>query len=310
MHSAVLKYIDYVARYGSIRRAAGALNVASSAVNRQILNLEAEVGTPLFERIGGGVRPTPAGDYVIRHARRTLVEWERALTDISALSGKISGDVKVLAISAVTVQVLPHAAATLSRQHPFISLRIAEVDPGDNDREMRAALPDVAVLFTDRRHREYELIERVPMKIGAIMRRDHPLACRTEVSLTECASYPVTLLDGPWALSAVAESEFQKTGARFRAIFTTNSLMMSKQAVRAGLCLGFYTPTGFMDELRSGELVHVPLCERELAATEWGLFVHRSRAASPAIRAVARVLSTEFEALRASLKTLYPGRES
>lgn len=310
MHSAVLRYIDYVARFGSIRRAAAALNVASSAVNRQILNLEAEVGTPLFERLGSGVRPTPAGDYVIRHARRTLMEWEGTLSNISALSGNISGEVRLLVISAITVRLLPRAIESLSLAHPFISVRVEEVDPNDTAQQMRNALPDIAILFTDRRHREYEVVSRVPMKLGAIMRADHPLAQRSAVTLTECAAHPVALLDGPWALSTVAETEFLKTGARFNAVVMTNSLMLSKKTMAAGLCIGFFTPAGFIDELRSGELVHVPLSEQELATTEWGLFVHRSRAASPAIRAVARVLSDGFETLRNDIKTLAARPES
>jgi DNA-binding transcriptional LysR family regulator len=89
----------------------------------------------------------------------------------------------------------------------------------------------------------------------------------------------------------------------------TNSLLLTKKAITAGLCIRFYTPTGFIDELRSGELVHVPLSEEELAGTEWGLFVHRSRATSPAIRAVTRVLSEGFEALRSDIGTLVAGTE-
>ena len=62
MHAAVLRYFDHVARHGSIRKAADALAVASSAVNRQILRLEDEMGVALFERGRSGVRPTPAGE--------------------------------------------------------------------------------------------------------------------------------------------------------------------------------------------------------------------------------------------------------
>ena len=69
MHAVVLRYLDHVARLGSIRRAAEALNVASSAVNRQILKLEAEIVAALFERRGNGVRLTPAGLMLARRAR-------------------------------------------------------------------------------------------------------------------------------------------------------------------------------------------------------------------------------------------------
>src|SRR5262245_32945798 len=49
--SPFIRYFDEVARQGSIRRAADRLNVAPSAVNRQILKLEDELGAPLFERL-------------------------------------------------------------------------------------------------------------------------------------------------------------------------------------------------------------------------------------------------------------------
>ena len=62
MHAIVLKYLEEVARRGSIRKASRALNVASSAINRQILKLEEELGTPLFQRLPAGMRLTPAGE--------------------------------------------------------------------------------------------------------------------------------------------------------------------------------------------------------------------------------------------------------
>ncbi|MBN9069927.1 MAG: LysR family transcriptional regulator [Rhizobiales bacterium] len=108
MHAAVLRYIDQVARMGSIRRAASALNVASSAVNRQILKLEADLGTPLFERVGNGVRPTVAGEFVIRHARDTLAKWQSTCLEVSALSGDIQGEVRVVTIPSPIVRLLPH----------------------------------------------------------------------------------------------------------------------------------------------------------------------------------------------------------
>ncbi len=62
LHSRMLRYLDEVARCGSIRQAAERLNVASSAINRQILALEAELGTPIFHRFAAtaAARPPPA----------------------------------------------------------------------------------------------------------------------------------------------------------------------------------------------------------------------------------------------------------
>ncbi|MEJ0071623.1 MAG: LysR family transcriptional regulator [Pseudomonadota bacterium] len=61
IHASAIRYFDAVRRAGSIRAAARQLNVASSAVNRQILNLEAEIGTTLFSRLSAGLKLTAAG---------------------------------------------------------------------------------------------------------------------------------------------------------------------------------------------------------------------------------------------------------
>ena len=68
----VLNYVDAVARYGSIRKAADALNIASSALNRQILDLEMDLGAPLFERLPRGVRVTSAGEAFLVYARLVI----------------------------------------------------------------------------------------------------------------------------------------------------------------------------------------------------------------------------------------------
>ncbi|MGY4290022.1 DNA-binding transcriptional LysR family regulator [Bradyrhizobium sp. LM2.7] len=61
-HSPSIQYFHAVRRTGSIRAAARVLNVASSAVSRQILKLEQEVGSPLFERNARGLTLTTVGD--------------------------------------------------------------------------------------------------------------------------------------------------------------------------------------------------------------------------------------------------------
>src|SRR5271163_925606 len=77
IHAASLRYFDAVRSAGSIREAARRLNVASSAVNRQILGLEAEVGVKLFERLSAGLRLTAAGEIVAHHVIGLLHDAER-----------------------------------------------------------------------------------------------------------------------------------------------------------------------------------------------------------------------------------------
>src|SRR5882757_246157 len=77
LHSRLLKYLDEVARVGSIRKASVRLNVASSAINRQILALENKLGAPIFERMPRRLRLTATGEVLIAHVRETLKGHQR-----------------------------------------------------------------------------------------------------------------------------------------------------------------------------------------------------------------------------------------
>ena len=304
MHAAVLRYIDQVARYGSIRRAAGVLNVASSAVNRQILKLEDEMGVPLFERVGNGVRPTAAGDYLIRHARETIARWQSVQVEIASLSGDIHGEVRILSIPSPLVRLLPRSIERTAKVHPNVTFRVIDASPTDQLEEMRARRPDVAVLFVDQRRRGYHIAARIRSRLGTMMRPDHPLASRKEVTLTDCAAHPVIMLSDPWLLDATAETEFSQSGAQFRATLKTNSLSMTKDMLKAGVGIAFFTPTGFVEELKAGELVCVPLAEPDLSSSEIALLIHRERQSWPAVRALTSRLIEEFESLQRDLNEI------
>ena len=82
LHSRVLRYIDEVARLGSIRAAGERLNVAPSAINKHVLQLEEAIGEPLFERLPRGLRLTPAGEILLAHVRRTIKEYSQVEAEI------------------------------------------------------------------------------------------------------------------------------------------------------------------------------------------------------------------------------------
>lgn len=72
-------------------RGGAAEGVASSAVNRQILKLEAEIGVPLFERFASGITLTSAGEALARHVLVVLQDLKRARSDIEGLEDARAG---------------------------------------------------------------------------------------------------------------------------------------------------------------------------------------------------------------------------
>src|SRR5260370_11170022 len=194
MHAAVLRYFDHVARLGSIRRAADQLHVASSAVNRQIIKLEEEIGTPLFERLRSGVRLTQAGELLLRHARETLSDFERTRVEIAGLSGTVMGHVRIVCLESLLLRFMPQVVAELAAAHPQIRLTVFGIDPGDTAEEMRSGRNDFGVLFMDRRIRGVDVSTTFVTSRGAVMRPRHPLPPRRSLTFTDSAPYPVCML--------------------------------------------------------------------------------------------------------------------
>ena len=94
-HLRFLRYIDEIARVGSIRQAAERLHVAPSAVNRRLQDLEAELGTPIFERLPRGMRLTAAGELFIDYVRSRAAALEQVRSNIEALRGLRRGTVRI-----------------------------------------------------------------------------------------------------------------------------------------------------------------------------------------------------------------------
>jgi len=301
MHAAALRYVDEVARAGSIRRAAELLNVASSAVNRQILKVEREIGTALFERRSSGVRPTPAGEALLRHVRETMADYQRARAEIAGIAGVVSGEVRIIALESLMLRFMPRMVAELSSRYPQVTFTVLAVDPSEIGEELRLERTDFGVLFVDKRYRGIEVAAEIGTAIGAIMTPDHPLARRRSLTLTDCADHPVVMLHDRWLLDAVMTAEFAQSGARLQPRIVSNSIEFMRQIILAGLGIAFFTPVGFIDEIRRGELVHVPLAEPRLADSRIGVLVPRHQNLSPPARLAIEHISARLREFAAEV---------
>ncbi len=92
------------------------------------------------------------------------------------------------------------------------------------------------------------------------------------------------MLQDRWLLDAIMQTEFADSGARLSPRIVSNSIEFMRQTIKSGLGIGFFTPVGFLDEIRRGELVHVPLIEPGLAQSRIGILVPRYRRLSPPAR--------------------------
>ena len=128
-HLTHLRYIDVVAREKSIRKASEKLNITSTALNRRILALEEEVGTPLFARLPSGVRLNTAGELFIQHIRSQMTDLSRVLSQISDLSGVRRGHVIVGGGPEVLSSFLPGQIAKYRQDFQAVQFDVLRQTP-------------------------------------------------------------------------------------------------------------------------------------------------------------------------------------
>jgi DNA-binding transcriptional LysR family regulator len=290
----IFSYLDAVAHHGSIRKAAEALHIASSALNRRILDLEADVGSPLFERLPRGVRATAAGELFLAYVRHSLKELRLVEAQIDGLRGLVRGHVHVAVAESVTGRLLPDAIAEYHQQHPGVSFWVTVGGP----RELATALSrDKADLILTHENPEVDVVVQaeVPQPLCALVAPEHPLATRTSLRLRECVAYPLAMPDETLAARALIDSALGRASIRFEPALISNSIETTKVFARTsgGVCFSF--KIGKKPDI-SG-MVAIPLSDPELAEARLRLCSRRGRVLPVAAAAFAEQLSAIFEEL-------------
>ncbi|WP_333629584.1 LysR family transcriptional regulator, partial [Stenotrophomonas cyclobalanopsidis] len=119
-----LEFAVALAEEGNFTRAAARCHVVQSALSHQIAHLEAELGTPLFERLPREVRITPAGEALLVHARQVLVSLRHLRADVAAVTGEVRGTLAIGQISSLTDIDVVAILATFRQAYPQVEFQL------------------------------------------------------------------------------------------------------------------------------------------------------------------------------------------
>src|SRR5699024_2936699 len=126
-----LRLLREVSTRGSLAAAAAALGQDPSSVSHQLKALEAEVGAPLLERVGRGVRLTEEALILVTRTEAVLSELEAAEADIAEARHEVSGTVRIAAFQTALHTIVPGALARLARDHPDLRVETTHIRAED-----------------------------------------------------------------------------------------------------------------------------------------------------------------------------------
>jgi DNA-binding transcriptional LysR family regulator len=142
-----LRVLVAVAREGSVTAAAESLHYAQPSVSHHLAKLEAEVGVPLLQRMGRGIRLTEAGRLLVERAESILQQVESAQLELAELAGLRTGRVRLASFPSALATLVPPAVAKIAEAHPGVQLTLIEAEPPDALSALRTNDVDVALIF-------------------------------------------------------------------------------------------------------------------------------------------------------------------
>ncbi|AVS72868.1 LysR family transcriptional regulator [Paracidovorax cattleyae] len=199
-----LRALRELARCGTMAAAAEALALTPSAVSQQIAQLEAEAGIALTERQGRGVRLTPGGEALVRHAERLMAVLDEAKSELALLRRELAGELRVAAFPSIASALLPETIQALRAAYPRLRLAVEEMEPADGLAALGSWRADIALidhlaLRRDRRQDGCGFVALARDSLHVLLPGTHPLAARPWLGVAD-------LRDEPWAMDAASSS--------------------------------------------------------------------------------------------------------
>lgn len=261
LHSRKLHYINEIARCGSIRKAAARLNVASSAINRQILALEAEIGVPIFERLPRGLRLTAAGELCIEHIRDVLKNYERLESRIRGLKMPQAGKASIVTTVGLAAGPLPEIIAKFIGQHPRVRIQLRNDGGSTTVNPVLTGEVDIGLGFNIPATPGIRTLANFDVPIGVVLPPGHKLAGTGPISLADVVQERLVLAQSGTSLRDVINLALAPLPVSVEPVVETNASEMLKQLVKSGIGLTLLNPLDVIVECRRGELLFRPIAE-------------------------------------------------
>lgn len=291
-----LRYFVEVAEREHISEAAEHLHVAQSAISRQIANLEEELGTPLFERIGRNVKLTPVGKIFLEHCITALKGIDFAAKQVEEYLDPAKGTIKIGFPTSLASYVLPTVISAFKKEYPEISFHLRQgsykyLIEAVKNRELNLALLgplppkdeaiNTTVLFSENIH--------------ALLPATHPLAKKDSINLVDLRNDQFVLFPEGYILNKVAVDACRSVG--FVPNITTEGEDMDalKGLVAAGIGVTLLPESSLYDSTPR-MTVKVPIAIPNIRRTV-GIIAPTSRDLAPSEEVFVKFISNFYSRL-------------
>ena len=288
-----LRVFNEVARHLSFVRAAENLHLTPPAVTMQVKELEGHVGMPLFDRRGKQVSLTTTGEYMLVYARKILATVKDA-EDAAARLQRAETGVLTIGFVSTAKYFLMRLLAEFRTLHPGVDIQISIGNRDQLVGMLQNSEVDIAVMGRPPKElqtRAEPFAAHPHVFVSAV---DHPLAQRDHLRVEDLRPYDFIVREKGAGTRAAMEKFFEDTHVEPRMKIQLNSNEIIKQAVMAGLGLGFLSLHTIGLELEH-KLICMLDVEGAPVVRSWNVVHTQSKMLSPAAEAFRYFMLEEAE---------------
>ncbi|MEH2512710.1 DNA-binding transcriptional LysR family regulator [Nitrobacteraceae bacterium AZCC 1564] len=290
LESAAIRYFREVTLRGSVKQAAESLNIAPSAISRQVQGLEDELAVKLFERGARGMTLTSAGQVLYRYAVESQRELERVRDQVEEFGSLQRGHVKIATVEGLLASFLSDFVADLAKEYPGISIAITAVGSRDVAEMVSRHEVDLGLVFGRAPRRDLVELARMRQSLCLIVSPHHPMADRDACTMKDLAGLRVIVPDPTFGIRQEIDRACAQANIQLELYGETNSLAFARSIVGKTVLGTFLPRDAAMPELLAGTLVAIPLRDKRLEATQVTLVQLAAKGTSPSSLLTAQML--------------------
>lgn len=230
-----LEIIRAIAETGSFTAAGEKLRVSQSAISRQILLLEAELGETVFHRIGRRIRITPAGEALLQLSHRVFQDVHDTVAAIGDTQESLRGTMRLVGGMTVCLYVFPALLAEVRRTHPHLDLKITVGSADRSIAMLRSGAADLGLVTLPVDATDLVAVPVLQEELLLITYPAHPLAGKRQILPADLNRQPFILFEAGSVTRRLVDELFTRERIEPDIVMETENVEIIKAMVRYGL---------------------------------------------------------------------------
>ncbi len=272
-----LEIIRAIADTGSFTAAGEKLHVSQSAISRQILLLEEELGEPVFHRIGRRIRITPAGESLLQLSNRVFQDLEETVSAISDKQESLRGTMRLVGGMTVCLYVFPALLAEVRREHPNLDLKITVGSAERSIAMLRSGAGDLGLITLPVEASDLVSVPVLREELLLITYPAHPLAKKRQITPPDLTREPFILFETGSITRRIVDQFFMRERIEPKIVMETENVEIIKAMVRHGLGISIIPWQAAADDVRTKQLFCTRIAGQALHRETGWLYPKMSR---------------------------------